>query len=95
MLTVSSLSSVLVMINHIHILHIVPNVLTCLRFQVEGTPKKHVAEEFEEFDYSDLYGDLSISTVTAGPNVTDYEVRLPIRDWLLPLCTVCHFLCLC
>lgn len=60
-----------------------PNGLTCLRLQVEGTPKKYVAEEFEEFDYSDLYGDLSISTVTAGPNVTDYEVRLTIRDWLL------------
>lgn len=38
-------------------------------------PKKHVVEEFEEFDYSDLYDDLSVSTVTAGPNVTEYEVR--------------------
>lgn len=66
----------------IDILHM-PSVLTCyLWFQVEGTPKKHVAEEFEEFDYSDLYGHLSISTVTAGPNLTDYEVRLTIRDWL-------------
>lgn len=45
-------------------------------FQEERTPKKHLAEEFEEFDYSDLYEDLSISTVTAGPNVTDYEVSL-------------------
>lgn len=44
--------------------------------QEERTPKKHLAEEFEEFDYSDLYEDLSISTVTAGPNVTDYEVSL-------------------
>lgn len=50
---------------------------------MEGTPKKHVAEEFEEFDYSDLYEDLSMSTVTAGPNVTDYEARITIRDWLL------------
>lgn len=43
-------------------------------FQVERAPKKHVVEEFEEFDYSDLYDDMSVSTVTAGPNVTDYEV---------------------
>lgn len=81
-LTAGNLSSVPVTINHINILQM-PNVLTCcLWFQVEGTPKKHVAEEFEEFDYSDLYEDLSISTVTAGPNVTDYEVRLTIGDCL-------------
>lgn len=42
-----------------------------------------MAEEFEEFDFSDLYEDLSISTVTAGPNVTEYEVRLMIWDWFL------------
>lgn len=46
-----------------------------------------MAEEFEDFDYSDLYDDLSISTVTAGPNVTDYEVRLTIRGWYL--CSLC------
>lgn len=45
-------------------------------FQVERAPRKHVVEEFEEFDYSDLYDDMSVSTVTAGPNVTEYEVRL-------------------
>lgn len=44
--------------------------------QVERKPKKHVAEEFEEFDYSDLYEDRSVSTATAGPNDTEYEVRL-------------------
>ena len=44
--------------------------------QVERAPKKHVVEQFEEFDYSDLYDDLSVSTVTASPNVTEYEVRL-------------------
>ena len=38
-------------------------------------PKKRVVEHFEEFDYSDLYDDLSVSTVTAGPNITEYEVR--------------------
>ncbi len=43
---------------------------------MERAPKKHVVEEFEEFDYSDLYDDISVSTVTAGPNVTEYEVRL-------------------
>lgn len=86
MLTVGSLSSALVMRNHIDVLNI-PNVLTCyLRSQVEGTPKKRVAEEFEELDYSDLYGDLSISTVTAGPNLTDYEV-ITIGDRLL--CSLC------
>lgn len=43
---------------------------------MERPPRKHVVEEFEEFDYSDLYDDLSTSTVTVGPNVTEYEVRL-------------------
>lgn len=67
----------------------IANVFRCfLQFQIEGTPKKHVAEEFEEFDYSDLFGDLSISSVTAGPNVTDYEVRLTIRDRFL--CSLCR-----
>ncbi|XP_010779292.1 collagen alpha-1(XI) chain-like, partial [Notothenia coriiceps] len=41
---------------------------------VERKPKKHVAEEFEEFDYSDLYEDRSVSTATAGPNDTEYEI---------------------
>lgn len=59
----------------------------CLRFQIEGTPKKHVAEEFEEFDYSDLFGDLSSSSVTAAPIVTDYEVRIGVGD-RLP-CSLC------
>lgn len=45
-------------------------------FQVERAPKKPVIEEFEEFDYSDLYDEMSVSTVTTSPNVTDYEVRL-------------------
>lgn len=50
-------------------------------FQVERTLKKPVVEEFEEFDYSDFYDDVSVSTVTAGPNVTKYEVRLlPRRE---------------
>lgn len=43
--------------------------------QLERLPKKRVAEEYEEFDYSDFYDDLSVSMVTAGPNVTEYEVR--------------------
>lgn len=38
--------------------------------------KKRVVEEFEEFDYSDLFDDLSASSVTSGQNVTEYEVRL-------------------
>ncbi|XP_015252893.1 PREDICTED: collagen alpha-1(XI) chain-like [Cyprinodon variegatus] len=36
----------------------------------EGTPKKRIVEEF---DYSVFYDDISVSTVTAGPNVTEYE----------------------
>lgn len=47
---------------------------------MEKTPKKHVVEEFDEFDYSDLYDDVSFSTVTAGPNVTEYEVRLGSKN---------------
>lgn len=43
---------------------------------MERAPKKHVVEEFEEFDYSDLYDDVSVSTVTSGPDVTEYEVRV-------------------
>lgn len=50
-------------------------------FQVERTPKKPVVEEFEEFDYSDFYDDVSVSTVTSAPNVTEYEVKLlPRRE---------------
>ena len=30
-------------------------------------------EEFEEYDYSELYADLS--TEAASPNITEYEVR--------------------
>ncbi|GLD68277.1 collagen alpha-1(XI) chain-like isoform X1 [Lates japonicus] len=39
--------------------------------EVERTPKKHVVEEF---DYSDLYDDISVSTVDASTNVTEYEI---------------------
>lgn len=61
---------------------------------MEGAAKKHVVEEFEELDYSDLFEDLPVSTGTAGPNVTDYEVRLAVRDrflcsryrWSFPTC---------
>ncbi|KAM9314869.1 collagen alpha-1(XI) chain-like [Pholidichthys leucotaenia] len=42
--------------------------------EVERVPKKHVVEEFEEFDYSDLYTDPMVSSVTAGPNITEYEI---------------------
>lgn len=33
-----------------------------------------LVEEDGDDLYKDLYDDLSVSTVTAGPNVTDYEV---------------------
>lgn len=47
-------------------------------FQVERAPKTKPV--VEEFDYSDFYDDVSVSTVTSGPNVTEYEVRLPPLD---------------
>lgn len=41
----------------------------------EGAPLiKPVVEEYGDDLYKDLYDDLSVSTVTAGPNATDYEV---------------------
>ncbi|KAM9391317.1 collagen alpha-1(XI) chain-like [Salvelinus alpinus] len=41
----------------------------------ETKPARRVkVEEFDEFDYSDLYDDLSVSTVTVRPNVTEYEI---------------------
>lgn len=61
-------------------------------FQEERTPKKPVVEEFEEFDYSDFYDDVSVSTVTAGPNVTEYEVRLLPRR--VTVDQGCFFFCL-
>ncbi|XP_057699488.1 collagen alpha-1(XI) chain-like isoform X2 [Corythoichthys intestinalis] len=42
--------------------------------EVDVTSKKHVVEELDEYDLSDLYEDVSISTVTAGPNLTEYEI---------------------
>lgn len=50
-----------------------------------------MVEEFEEFDYSDLYDDFSVSTVTAGPNVTEYEVRLS-RENELDFVSMCVFI---
>lgn len=46
--------------------------------QVERAPKTKPV--VEEFDYSDFYDDVSVSTVTSGPNVTEYEVRHPRMD---------------
>lgn len=41
----------------------------------EDTPvKKPVIEEHGADLYEDLYDDPSVSTITEGPNVTDYEV---------------------
>lgn len=62
-------------------------------FQVERVPKKHLVQEFEEFDYSD-YDDISVSTVTAGPNVTEYEVRQQQKLNFICLCLP-HHDCLC
>ena len=41
----------------------------------EGKPAtKPVVEEYGDDLFRDLYDDLSVSTVTVGPNVTEYEV---------------------
>lgn len=46
----------------------------CVGLQ-EGKPlTKPVVEEYVDDLYRDLYDDLSVSTVTVGPNVTEYEV---------------------
>lgn len=63
-------------------------------FQVERTPKKHMVEEFEEFDYSDLYDDISVSTVDASTNVTEYEVRLMRKSSSISL-ALCLCVCVC
>lgn len=42
----------------------------------------------EEFDYSDFYDDVSVSMVTSGPNVTEYEVRLPPKDTAAEFCVL-------
>lgn len=44
------------------------------KVHMEKHPKEPKVEEFGEEFYSDLYDDLSMSTVTMGPNVTEYEV---------------------
>ena len=46
------------------------------RARVQERPaEKPEVEELEDDLYRDLYDDLSVSTVTVGPNITDYEVR--------------------
>ena len=44
--------------------------------QVEKPRRKPVVEEFEEDFYHGLYDDdIPVSSVTVGPNITEYEVR--------------------
>lgn len=46
----------------------------CVGLQ-EGKPvKKPLVEEYGDDLYGDIYDDLPVSTVTVGPNVTEYEV---------------------
>lgn len=47
--------------------------MTYMYFQVQKVPRKPSFEEYDDL-YSDLYSDLSVSTVTTGPNITEYEV---------------------
>lgn len=65
---------------------------------MERVPKKHVVQEYEDFDYRNLYDDTYVSTVTAGPNVTEYEVRLSRKSsitlCLVLLITICLRACL-
>lgn len=44
----------------------------CVGLQ-EGKPVTKPVE-YEDDLYKDLYDDLSVSSVTVGPNVTEYEV---------------------
>ncbi|KAK3530708.1 hypothetical protein QTP86_032245 [Hemibagrus guttatus] len=41
--------------------------------EVQKVPRKQAVEEYDDL-YSDHYSDLSVSTVTAGPNITEYEI---------------------
>uniref|UniRef100_A0A668AYK6 Collagen, type V, alpha 3a n=1 Tax=Myripristis murdjan TaxID=586833 RepID=A0A668AYK6_9TELE len=50
-----------------------PTVLLISSFE-DKPVRKPVVEEYGDDFYSDLYDDLSVSTVTVGPNITDYEV---------------------
>lgn len=43
-------------------------------FQEERRPKKPVVEDFEEFDYNDLYEEIPVGNEAS--NMTEYEVRL-------------------
>lgn len=40
---------------------------------MQKVPRKQAVEEYDDL-YSDQYSDLSVSTVSAGPNITEYEV---------------------
>ncbi|KAL7851815.1 hypothetical protein SRHO_G00176000 [Serrasalmus rhombeus] len=42
--------------------------------EVEKVPRKSTVQDYDDDLYSDLYSDLSVSTVTAGSNVTEYEL---------------------
>ncbi len=46
----------------------------CVGLQENKPVKKPVVEEYEDDLYGDLYDDLSVSSVTVGPNITEYEV---------------------
>lgn len=46
----------------------------CSALQEGASLIKPVVEEHGDDLYKDLYDDLSVSTVTVSPNVTDYEV---------------------
>lgn len=46
----------------------------CVGLQEDKSVKRPVVEEYGDDLYGDLYDDLSVSTVTVGPNVTEYEV---------------------
>lgn len=46
----------------------------CAGLQEDKPVKKPVLEEYGDDLYRDLYDDLTVSTVTVGPNVTEHEV---------------------
>lgn len=49
-------------------------ISVCVCLQETRPVTKPVVEEYGDDLYADLYDDLSVSTVTVGPNVTEYEV---------------------
>lgn len=51
-----------------------PPLRLCVGLQEDKPVEMPVVEEYGDDLYKDLYDDLTVSTVTVGPNVTEHEV---------------------